>query len=439
MLAENNSIVLVDDNENDIKRLSSIFADRGIGCRTFQYDGISFPDEPLTGVRMVFMDVNLSNSGDTNSQFAVLEDALRKYVSKENYFVLVFWTTHVGDIDNFKAFVNRDGAAEEVPKPMLVVPLDKAQFVDNQNALEYKLSQIFEERLVKCLLSFDEEIQKAANKCLMDIVKLAPFDDSWGGNTIFDANVRKLFTKIAIEFSGLQPAKDNPDKAIKEVMAPSFLYDLTEQNQDTWKTFLDMTAKSDDELKALTFTGDNTPARLNTILNIDPSTADAEARGSVRKMKLDEDGKNYFQNAFAVTVEEFIKTKMVSTTNDCFVNEATIIAVEISAACDYSNDKPRLHRYMLGIISKRKDFNDHVSKTRTRQIGDHLLIVPFDFIYNGEVYCMVFNLNYTFNEEATELFGKLDDKIFGLKSEFMNSISDCFAKHISRIGYAFFK
>ena len=160
MLAENNSIVLVDDNENDIKRLSSIFAERGIGCRTFQYDGISFPDEPLTGVRMVFMDVNLSNSGDTNSQFAVLEDALRKYVSKENYFVLVFWTTHVGDIDNFKAFVNRDGAAEEVPKPMLVVPLDKAQFVDNQNALEYKLSQIFEERLVKCLLSFDEEIQK---------------------------------------------------------------------------------------------------------------------------------------------------------------------------------------------------------------------------------------------------------------------------------------
>ena len=67
------------------------------------------------------------------------------------------------------------------------------------------------------------------------------------------------------------------------------------------------------------------------------------------------------------------------------------------------------------------------------------MIVPFDFIYNGEVYCMVFNLNYTFNEEATELFGKLDDKIFGLKSEFMNSISDCFAKHISRIGYAFFK
>lgn len=439
MLAENNSIILVDDNDDDLKRLSSIFAERGIGCRVFQYDGISFPNEPLTGVRMVFMDINLSNSGDTNSRFAVLEEALQRYVSKENYFVLVFWTTHVGDIEEFKAFVNRDAAAEEVPKPMLVVPLDKAQFVDDQNALENKLSQFFEERLVKCLLSFDEDIQKAANKCLADIVKLAPFDDNWGDNTHFETNVRNLFTKIAIEYSGLQPAKENPDKAIKEVIAPSFLYDLTELNQNTWQTFLDMSAKSDEELKQINFSGVNTPAKLNTILNIDPSTEDVEARGSVRKMKIDEEGKSYFQNAFAVSVEDFIKTKMVSVTNDCFVNEATIIAVEISAACDYSNDKPRLHRYMLGIMSKRSDFDEHVSKKKTRLIGDHLLIVPFDFIYNEEVYCMVFNLNYTFNEETTEVFEKLGDRIFGLKSEFMNSISNCFAQHISRIGYASFK
>ena len=52
---------------------------------------------------------------------------------------------------------------------------------------------------------------------------------------------------------------------------------------------------------------------------------------------------------------------------------------------------------------------------------------------------MVLNLNYTFSEESTELFGKLGDKIFGLKSEFMNSISEQYAQHISRIGYPFYK
>ena len=440
MLTENNSIILVDDNDEDLSRISSIFGLKGIGCRTFQYDGFEFPNEPLTGVRMVFMDINLSNSGDKKSQFAVLADALRKYISKDNkYFVLVFWTTHVDYIEDFKEFVNRDASADEMPKPMLIVPLDKSQFIDNQNELENKLSQIFDEKLVRCLFTFDEDIQMAANNCLRNIVNLAPFDDGWGSNTNFESNVRNLFSKIAIDYSGLKPAKANPDKAIKEVIAPSFLYDLMRINQNTWKDFLDLNGRTDEELNSISFSGEDTSPKLNTILNIDPSIEDVEARGSVRKIKLDENARNYFQNAFSVTVEDFIKNKMVSVKDNQFINEATVIAIEISAACDFSNDKPRLHRYMLGVLCKRKDYNDHVSNGKTKQMGEHVFIVPFDFIYENEVYCMILNLNYTFNEEATELFGKLGDKIFGLKNEFMNSVSEHYAQHISRIGYASFK
>lgn len=440
MLPENNSIILVDDREEDLKRLSSIFGDRGIGCRSFQYDGFSFPEQPLQGVRMVFMDINLSNSGDRTSQFAVLVEALQKYVSIDNsYYVLIFWTTHTDDIDDFKAFVNRDGAAESVPKPMLIVPLDKNQFVDEQNALEDKLTEIFNDRLVKCLFSFDGSIQIAANKCLTDIVNLAPFSDNWGENAQFETNVRNLFTTIAIESAGLKPAKSNPDKAIKEVIAPSFLYDMTELSQDTWKEFLNMEGRTDDELKNLHFAEEKTGAMLNTILNIDPSTEVVDSRGSVRKMRIDKDAKEFFKNAFAVTVEDFIKTKMVSMTDSKFETEATVVAVEISAACDYSNDKPRLHRYIMGILAKRKDFQDHVSKRKTELLGNHIFIVPFDIIYDNEVYCLVFNLNYTFNEEKTDLFNKLGDKIFGFKSDFMNSISEHYAQHISRVGYASFR
>lgn len=441
MLVENNSIILVDDSQEDLRRLTSIFAQRGIGCRVFQYDGIEFPENPLKGVRMVFMDINLSNSGDENSQFAVLEEALRKYIAKENsYFALVFWTTHTDYIDRFKEFVNRDADnANDLPKPMLIASIDKTQFVDDDAALEEKLSQVFDAKLVKCLFTFDDNIQQAADKCLTDIVNLAPFTDNWGSNAQFETNIRNLFTKIAIGSLGLKPAKENPDKAIKEVIAPSFLYDLTEIKQSTWKDFLEMDGKTDEELSRISFAEDNTSAKLNTILNIDPSTEDAEARGSVRRMKMDDDAKGYFENAFAVSVEDFVKDKMVSVTDNAFVNEATIVAVEISAACDYSNDKPRLHRYMLGLMAKRNDFDAHVSKGKTKQKGDHLLIPPFDFIFENDVCCMVLNLNYTFNEEATELFGKLGDKLFGFKSEFMNSISDNYARHISRIGYASFK
>lgn len=439
MLSENNSIILIDDNDEDLKRISSIFSLKGIGCRSFQYDGFEFPDEPLSGVRIVFMDINLSNSGDKNSQFAVLADALRKYVSKNNtYFVLVFWSTHVDYIEEFKTFVNRDAAVDDVPKPMLVVPLDKSQFVDNNNELEDKLSQIFGEKLVKCLFSFDEEIQIAASKCLKNIVNLAPFDDDWGSNTNFETNVRNLFSKIAIEYSGKKPAKANPDKAIKEVIAPSFLYDLMETNQNTWNDFLNLSGKTDEELNGIDFSGENTSAKLNTILNIDPSTTDVESRGSVRKIKLDDDAKSYFKNTFAITVEDFVKTKLVPVKNEQqFADKSIIVAVEMSAACDYSNNKPRLHRYMLGVICNKKDYKDVINKKK--KSGDHIFIVPFDFIYENDVYCMILNLNYTFSEEATEIFGKLGDKIFGLKSDFMNSVSEHYAQHISRIGYAYFK
>lgn len=440
MLAEKNSIILVDDSADDLMRISSIFAERGIGCRSFLYDGINFPEEPLTGVRMVFMDINLSNSGDQNSQFAVLSEALQKYVSMENtYFVLVFWTTHVDYIEGFKAFVNRDENTNQLPKPMLVMPLGKDEFIDDDEALEEKLSQIFNEKLTRCLFSFDENIQKAANKCLEEIVSLAPFDDSWGNNTIFETNVRNLFTKIAVDYLGLNPAKANPDKAIMEVITPSFLYDLTEVNQNTWKEFLEMEGKTDVDLQNISFSGDNTSARLNTILNIDPSTEDVEARGSVRNIKTDKDAQQYFENAFTVTMEDFIQKKMVEPKKEGFADVASVVAVELSAACDYSNDKPRLHRYMLGILCKRKDYDDYVSKNKTKQLGDHLMTVPFDIMYNNDVYCMTYNLNYTFNEEKADLFGKLGERIFGLKSDFMNFISDKYAQHISRLGYAYFK
>ena len=55
-----------------------------------------------------------------------------------------------------------------------------------------------------------------------------------------------------------------------------------------------MSTKTDTELKSIKFMGDNTSAKLNTILNIDPSTEDVEARGSVRRIKMDDDAKKNF-------------------------------------------------------------------------------------------------------------------------------------------------
>ena len=106
-----------------------------------------------------------------------------------------------------------------------------------------------------------------------------------------------------------------------------------------------------------------------------------------------------------MTSEVFVNNKTVSLKKEGFADVSSIVAVEISAACDYSNDKPRLHSYMLGILCTRKDYDDYVSKSKNP--ADSILVVPFDFLYDNDVYYLIFNKNYSFNEETTELFGKL--------------------------------
>ena len=58
MLTESNRIIMVDDHEEDLLKLSNVFYNKGIGCKKFIYD--SFYSNPLKGVRMLFLDINLN-------------------------------------------------------------------------------------------------------------------------------------------------------------------------------------------------------------------------------------------------------------------------------------------------------------------------------------------------------------------------------------------
>lgn len=54
-MIENNRIIIVDDADEDLQKLSDVFHKYGIGCKTFRYDGFNFPDTPLKGVRFAFL------------------------------------------------------------------------------------------------------------------------------------------------------------------------------------------------------------------------------------------------------------------------------------------------------------------------------------------------------------------------------------------------
>lgn len=102
MLEENNSIIIVDDEPDDVDRITKIFNEHGIGCRGFVYDPIDLIDEPLKNVKLVFFDICLSTTGNEIEQFTILCEAIKSYISCENRdFVLVFWTSKPQMIEDF--------------------------------------------------------------------------------------------------------------------------------------------------------------------------------------------------------------------------------------------------------------------------------------------------------------------------------------------------
>lgn len=432
MLEENNDIIIVDDSLEDVHRISNVFLDYGIGCRTFVYDYFDTIETPLKNVKIAFFDICLSTTGNDTEQFTVLCDALKTYVSCDNKaFVLVFWTSKPSLIEDFKTYVkNREG--ETVPKPIAIKTIDKHSFIENQGDLKKTLSDLMSDPIVSCLFSFETELKNAANKSLHDILKYILFPDIWGDNKQYIDNIKTVFTKIAIETFGNNRGSENPDLAIKEAFGPLFLHYLCENESKVWQCFLGDIDKNN--IKA--FPDSTIVAKLNTLFHLDLSVKEDNARGSVRRIERTNNTIiELFEKQIGINPNEWISNVLLKNTKIDVDNTLELIALEYSAACDYSNAKNRTHCYMLGIIIPDEIFH----QSKKIKFSDAIYEVPFKFIYSERECVMILHLNYTVNEEDSNPQKILGKRIFSLKSEVMNMISNRHSFHISRIGITSFR
>lgn len=127
---------MIDDKNEDLEGLSNVFIKNGIGCRIFQYD--PFYNEPLTGIRIAFMDINLNSANSDQQRNSTLVDTIKRYISEENGpYVLVFWTNKIEWIENFTKYVNEREDTELAKRsPFHITCVDKADFYDSSQKLE---------------------------------------------------------------------------------------------------------------------------------------------------------------------------------------------------------------------------------------------------------------------------------------------------------------
>lgn len=431
MFEENNSIIIVDDQQDHLNRLSNIFCRYGIACRTLLYDGMT-EIKPLTGVKIAFFDVILTTAGDESAELATLSDAMKTYISSDNNpFVLVLWTSKPEYKDKLIEYINRPGNNDKMPKPIEIDVIDKNEFLENEDALHDRLETLMNERIVKCLYSFETELRQASDKSLYEVVRLIPFPDAWGKNDEFVKNVRTVFAKIAFEAFGKSRGKANPDLAIKEVFAPLILHHLCSSGSTIWKDFFG----EENIAKANAFPSPEIVANLNTIFHLDYSPSDIESRGIVRRIDLkNPDIINLFKDTVKYKPQEWIYSVLL---NNCKHQGPILelIAMEISAACDYANNKKRTHQYLLGVILPNSSYKE-VDNARLSEAVFH---VPFTFFYAQEICNMMLHFNFLLTEEYNSSIKLLGEPLFRFKNEVMNMIGDRHARHISRIGITSFR
>lgn len=430
MFNDNNSIIVVDNNSEDLASIAHVFNTHGIGCRTIECDGFELPQVPLKGVKIAFFDINFTDAGDDTAIMSALRSVMKSTISNDNGpFALVFWTTKPQMVESYKEFVNRDDTYKELPRPVVISTLDKSQFMAQPELLHDSIEQICSSPLTKCLLSFREELQTASDDCLLKITSLIDVDEPWGETTKYEKRFKEIFAKISITTLGMQTGRTSPDLAIKESLAPVFSYNLCNNGSNVWKEYLHLEDKDENVLRGIDIK--SIAPYLNTYFHIEPIVTDTFARGVVRKMNNDEE---LFKNMTEFDIETWVEKRFLKNKYP-LSKEYYLIAIEYSAACDYANNKPRLHKFILGLLCAEDD----AANIAKKKIADNIFCLGFSFIYNSEKCSMVFDLNSSFNEEQGEVFKLLGEPLFKLKHEMMNVITSAHAIHESRLGFSCFK
>lgn len=428
-MIENNRIIIVDDNEQHLNQLQQIFYKHGIGCKGFVYNGFDFPLQPLTGVRFAFFDIHLNQAGDINS---TLKDAIGHYIHINNGpYILIFWTNRIELISSFIDFINRsEDDFRNKLKPLLIIYIDKAEFLDHEKNLTEKLDEILSSDLVKCLIRFDESVLIAARQTLDQILRIIPFPDKWGECDQYNKVCQEVFSKIAESSYGLNHAKSNPDLAIKESIVPMFKHILLNNEDSYWAEYLiplKMAKKSED----LKFPEGFYVEKLNSAMHIDAINihpSDIYRRGAVCVFE-ELDFENNFIKLFNIKYTEWFSLTFPGLSRKD--RESVIpVAIEFSAACDFSQNKKRTNKYLLGIICPSHCL-DRIDQTAK---GDFALYLPFSFEYNALKMKLGMNLNFTFTI-SPEKHPFKETPLFILNKELMDMIGYKYASHISRIGF----
>lgn len=479
----NSKVVIIDDREEEAKPLINGLKKKGIP--TLHIKKIREIEETTKGIRLVFLDIDLiSGVGASHDRSGTIVGALENLIDKDNGpYIIVVWSKqaniHMPDlIARIKGLENLE---KDYLVPIEIVELEKPKYIqmcneslaDQDNDIQnliINLETFLKSESVSLkspqYLKIKEELEK------YDIVEekyeLSPenlenlIDDLYNqlkdklefqtflawenmikneiinqGNEFLEKKIindmGKIFYNLAKAKCGKQLEEDVFISGAYNVLN-DLLCDKLESKMEKTDELLKLSAlfksesgKIDEKYKS--DLEEEMIALLNTKLLISNVISNENIKPGIIYLE-DEDISNNYKSSFCSSImlhkevdKAYPKRSERKEFKTDIKNKMKVINLEISPACDYSQNKIKNHRILRGVLVPKEAFK-YLS---ANQIAYY---TSPEIYYNNQIYKMVFSFQelYTQTEISTESI------IYKLKKDLLKEIQVKLSNHISRLG-----
>jgi len=423
-LPKNGKIVIVDNDPSEALPLMKVLSKFGHPALFFSEKEGDLPENPLTGIRVLFLDMVLIH-GEENDPVIIsgaLKSVLDRILSQDNGpFLPIAWTKKSAHIQELRNYL--DSRNFHFP----IIPMKKTEC--KQDGSDDWDLELIQSKLTEAIsgnesLDFFTSWENITNESAMTTVKqisgLKPFEETW------NEEMKSIILKLARGYVGKQLDKSNS----QDVILNSF-FALNAAFNDNLYTLI----KTDGKIQKidLNFEGisekddPETNGTINSKLNLTEIDDCKHMPGNVYDLHNSE--KVCIFDLFQ-EVKEIDETETKTITYRDVKEELKAnlkhVVLESTPSCDYAQNKWRVSRLIPGVLWPSK-FSKMIKKN-----AQFVYCTPIIRHSDGKLYHLVFDFRYF----TSTTFEKIEDSkyLFRIKQELLTDIQSQLSSHVNRPG-----
>jgi len=374
--------VIVDDQMEDIIDLMKVLSQEGISTTYFTGDLEQLPEKPLEGISMLFLDLELNKSLESDrakasQDVSVVLKILGEH-AKDGTVILVVWTTAVSAYDELKTMMNQAGM-----RFLAEITVEKSACKTGLKFDISKIKQVLADELrelkaLDLLNVWDNTISVAVHRVYEKIIGKAPI-----GHEQLEKHINTLYLKMVEAVYGKQEPLDEKagvihvlngilENVVCSIGTADFPFEINRKNVDV------LTLERIGE--------------LNRALNLVPAK-EGTMPGTIYRLK---EGiqLNYF--------ELFIYEEWETIKKSVEFGKKMEIMCEVTPLCDYAQKRRKYYRMLPGVIMPV------ILENKLRGRADYIYCTPTfnDVDVYPEPFVIAFDLRFLFTVKTDELVEK---------------------------------